>query len=583
MKKNKTGTIIKRLIIQTVVFTLLFCLIVTVYYQADYRKWALSEINAQQTINNHIIQAVENIGYEKNIIHNVVNSDRLILSSNAENFEKGQFYARITDHSGFTIVDSQKRCFFVLPAEEIDYEEAGYIYAASPRIYINESEDLISWMKAAQAEYNEKNGEGYANRLLFRVNVYAADGDYFYPTNMMTDSTHVPDVEEMFAVDKDKFESAGFELDLNSYSNSIDSTGLEIVENKEEGAVAYIVGSETNANDYLSNMNTDSKHHYVVSGVTQPDDLPAYNSLNYSYNKSFLKGDLTCVVKTSFLCSSISDENKSDSALKNYYMETFYKSNYMESRGSDVLSRILILYGIMFLISSAISVIGSLRVIAAREKEEFKKTLMNSISHDLKTPLTALRGYAESLKENLNADRKEEYANAILESSEYMDRLINGNLELLRLEDTRKTGRKETVDLVELTKGLYEKYIPSLNERGVTLNITGKYQRKVDRSLIVNAMENLVSNSVKYVNDNGEINVKETEKGFVISNTVEALPNKKPEELWESFVKGDDARSNEKGSGIGLAIAKSIFNLHKFKSSIEYTDGEEKKFEVYLS
>ena len=96
-------------------------------------------------------------------------------------------------------------------------------------------------------------------------------------------------------------------------------------------------------------------------------------------------------------------------------------------------------------------------------------------------------------------------------------------------------------------------------------------------------MENLVSNSVKYVNDNGEINVKETEKGFVISNTVEALPNKKPEELWESFVKGDEARSNEKGSGIGLAIAKSIFNLHKFKSSIEYTDGEEKKFEVYLS
>ena len=208
---------------------------------------------------------------------------------------------------------------------------------------------------------------------------------------------------------------------------------------------------------------------------------------------------------------------------------------------------------------------------------------MDSISHDLKSPLTALRGYAESLKENLNEDKKEEYADAILESSDYMDRLINGNLELLRLEDTRKTGKKENVDLVDLTKGLYEKYLPSLDERGITLNITGKYLKKVDRSLISNAIENLVSNSVKYVNDFGEISVKGTEKGFEIVNTVEELPKKKPEDLWETLVKGDDSRTNEKGSGIGLAIAKRIFDIHKIKAHTQYADGDPKEFKVTLS
>lgn len=582
MKKNKTGTIIKRLIIQNIIFTLLFCGVTWIYYGSDYSNWAFSNIDSLQKINYQMIRSVEQLGVERNIVHNVTNSDRLILSSNAENFEDGQFYARITDPAGFTIVDSKERCFFVLPAEQIDYEEAGYEYAASPRIYINEDENLISWMKSAEDEYNEKNDSDYRS-LYFQVNVYGTSGDYFFPTNMMTYSLSVPNVEEMFAIDKDNFDSAEFNLDVGSYMNTAYSQGIEIIENKEGSGMAYVVGSETDANDYYSAGSGDLKSCYYRIGTAYSEDLGSYNDMNYTYSKSFLKGDFSCIVKVPFMCSSISDKDKSDSSLKNYLMETYYKSNYWETRGSNALGRILIIYGILILLSSVISVIGSLRAIAKREREEFKNTLMDSISHDLKSPLTALRGYAESLKENLNADRKEEYADAILESSDYMDRLINGNLELLRLEDTRKTGKKENVDLVELTKGLYEKYLPSLDERGITLNITGKYLKKVDRSLISNAIENLVSNSVKYVNDFGEITVKGTEKGFEIVNTVEELPKKKPEDLWETLVKGNDSRTNEKGSGIGLAIAKRIFDIHKIKAHTQYADGDPKEFKVTLS
>ena len=98
---------------------------------------------------------------------------------------------------------------------------------------------------------------------------------------------------------------------------------------------------------------------------------------------------------------------------------------------------------------------------------------------------------------------------------------------------------------------------------------------------MINALENLVSNSVKNVNDCGEIIVEGKENCFVISNSTDKLPSKKPEELWDAFVRGDDSRTNENGSGIGLAIAKRIFDIHKIKARIDYAE-EEKIFKVTL-
>lgn len=95
--------------------------------------------------------------------------------------------------------------------------------------------------------------------------------------------------------------------------------------------------------------------------------------------------------------------------------------------------------------------------------------------------------------------------------------------------------------------------------------------------------DNLVSNAVNNVDDNGRIIVSARENDFTISNTTKDLPQKKPEELWNPFVKGNDSRANETGSGIGLAIAKRIFDVHKIKAKIEYEDTQEKLFKVHLS
>ena len=181
-----------------------------------------------------------------------------------------------------------------------------------------------------------------------------------------------------------------------------------------------------------------------------------------------------------------------------------------------------------------------------------------------------MRGYAENLKENLNNEKRDHYADCILKNTDYMNRLISDNLSLLKLEyDTSKPG-KDKVDLIELSKELIDKYMPLLGGRDVSVDISGSYLVKGNMAQLSTAIENLISNAVRYVNDKGMINIGGSKKEFFISNTALSLPDMKAEELWKPFVKGDDSRSNENGSGLGLSIAKNIFDRHKFKSLIRY-------------
>lgn len=580
-KKTNAGTIIRRIIIQNVIVTLVFCAISNILFKLDYESFVKSNVDTVQRMNDSMVNAVQDVDLSKNIYFNVANSDLIILCSNVNNFEQGQFFARIANgYSKETILDSKERCFLILPAEEVDFEEAGYMVAASPRIYINENESLINWMNSAKEDFYSIADEEDKIFLNYQVNEYCIDGDYFYPTDMLACYKTFP-VEGMDYLDKDKYETFSPEFDIRDYE-TIGDLEINKMNPADNVGTAYLMGSKTDINDYTKQSVTDRKHYYTCDGKSDYDFYGSIDSLYYEYNKSFLKGDFLCVVKTPFVGTKITDgEEKYDPDVKSFVMESYYKTNYWEVRGKRILCNLLLIYGILFLISSVISVMHSLRIIAKREKEEFRNTLMDSISHDLKSPLTALRGYAESLKENLNEDKKEAYADAILENSDYMDKLINGNLELLRLNDMRCTGKKEKNDLVEITKSLYEKYIPALAERGVKLTVKGECFKKIDKKLLINALENLVSNSVKNVNDCGEIIVEGKENCFYISNSTDKLPSKKPEELWDAFVRGDDSRTNENGSGIGLAIAKRIFDIHKIKARIDYAE-EEKIFKVTL-
>ena len=188
--------------------------------------------------------------------------------------------------------------------------------------------------------------------------------------------------------------------------------------------------------------------------------------------------------------------------------------------------------------------------------------MTNALAHDLKSPLTAIYGYAENLKNNVHSEKKEYYADAVLENVQYMNEIITNTLDLAKLEISDMGLKKEKVNITALAEELYAKYRPQAESRDISFKISGSAVINADRKMMVQAMENLISNAVKYTEDGGEINITADAKSFVISNSCGDVKN--TESLVRPFEKADQSRSNRSGSGLGLSIVKNIVMLHKF-------------------
>lgn len=212
------------------------------------------------------------------------------------------------------------------------------------------------------------------------------------------------------------------------------------------------------------------------------------------------------------------------------------------------------------------------------QNEDYRKALMSSMAHDLKTPLTVMSGYAENLKENIQTDKREHYADAILENTNYMNGIITDVLGLAKLEENTVKGGHEKMDFCDIASKQAERIKPLLEEKNIKLSVEGSYKRNADRASLERVMDNLLSNAAKYTKDGGNINIyaKDTPFSkhiFVIENTPIDAINVKPQKLWEPFVKGDESRSDKNGTGLGLSIVKNILVNLGFKSKIKIKDG----------
>ncbi|MBP1591591.1 MAG: HAMP domain-containing histidine kinase, partial [Oscillospiraceae bacterium] len=131
-------------------------------------------------------------------------------------------------------------------------------------------------------------------------------------------------------------------------------------------------------------------------------------------------------------------------------------------------------------------------------KDEYRRSVINSLSHDLKTPLTIISGCAENLKENVDPEKREFYEDAIIENAKYTEKIINDALELSRSENNSKAPEFEKFELRPMAEEIIKKYDVPASERRVTVNITGNSSVKADRKMINQLLENLISNAVKY-------------------------------------------------------------------------------------
>lgn len=212
--------------------------------------------------------------------------------------------------------------------------------------------------------------------------------------------------------------------------------------------------------------------------------------------------------------------------------------------------------------------------------EDYRRTLTDSMAHDLKSPLMAISGYAENLRENVNTEKKDHYAESIISNVQYMNDIILNILQLSKLESGTIKLNKEKIELSKLIKDNMEKYEEILSENNLEVKIENSAKVKGDANLLSQAFDNLLSNAIKYSDPDSTVeivledNIIKGVKRVVISNLCSIEPEVEVTDLWKPFVKGDDSRSNKMGTGIGLTISKNIFEMHGFKQKLSYIDGK---------
>ncbi|TCJ83620.1 UNVERIFIED_ORG: hypothetical protein EDC93_102308 [Bacillus cereus] len=203
-----------------------------------------------------------------------------------------------------------------------------------------------------------------------------------------------------------------------------------------------------------------------------------------------------------------------------------------------------------------------------RQLEKTRKEFISGVSHELKTPLSVIRSFAEGIKDGVSKDTTY-YTDVILEETENMNRLIVEMLELAKLESGTYKLDMTTFSIGELIQQVYTKLLFSMEEKHlqVSIDVDSSIFVKANRSRIEQVVVNLLSNAIRYTPDGEKIQVSviamEDTVKIEIENTGNPIPEDSLEKIWDRFYRLDASRSRHTGgTGLGLSIVKNILDLH---------------------
>ncbi|WP_002150702.1 sensor histidine kinase [Bacillus cereus] len=217
-----------------------------------------------------------------------------------------------------------------------------------------------------------------------------------------------------------------------------------------------------------------------------------------------------------------------------------------------------------------------------RRLERTKNELITNVSHDLRTPLTSIIGYIDLLKRGQydSKTQLQEYLETTYLKSQRLKYLIDELFEYTRLSDIDAKLNLNEVDLSGLLEQIVGEYIPIFEKEGLSVqkSITEEtIPIFMDVEKMVRVYENLFMNAIKYSMKPSELSVCLELMGnkaiLKVSNKVEKPPVSDPNKLFERFFRGDKARKDDQGNGLGLAISKRIVELHNGNIHAEYKDG----------
>ena len=407
--------------------------------------------------------------------------------------------------------------------------------------------------------------------------------------------------EELFCTNKDYVSSFGdltsinYDIDYSIFNKSdymYSKNGVTIrkILNKRDG-ISYIL---------LNSKMEDNKYIYIRTPVT-----PIQNSVNISNRVIVIMG-FVVVILCGFIIMIIAEKftkpieelNEIANEMSNLNFKRKYRINDSEDEINELGKSINTLSDKLEDTIKKLQVNNSELEKDIEEKskiDDMRKQFISDVSHELKTPIALIQGYAEGLVENVSSDEESRkfYAEVILDESNKMDKLVKRLLELMKLEYEDRKFNDSNFDIVELINSVIKNSQVVLQEQNIEIDF------KEDKPIYVYAddfyIEQVVTNyftnaikNVEKVNNKKQIKISikkgKEDKKYRISvyNTGKNISQENLNRIWTRFYKIDESRDRSKGgTGIGLALVKAIMTKYNSKYGVvNKKDGVEFYFEI---
>ena len=227
---------------------------------------------------------------------------------------------------------------------------------------------------------------------------------------------------------------------------------------------------------------------------------------------------------------------------------------------------------VLALFCAAVLSYALLRVWRRQERvEQVRRETTAALAHELKTPLSVLSATAELLGDRLAPEKQAHYLSVIQAQARRMDDSVRQMLELSRLENGVQALRRTEFSLTELAQERLQAALPTESSLRTEITAEGELTVCADRALLARALDAILENAVQHTPEGGSIIVRLADGICAVTNTGEAIPAEALPHLWEAYYQADPSRST-RGSGLGLSIAKTIFDLHGYACGAENTE-----------
>jgi signal transduction histidine kinase len=235
-----------------------------------------------------------------------------------------------------------------------------------------------------------------------------------------------------------------------------------------------------------------------------------------------------------------------------------------------------------------------IRLMAKQLKEyrDSRQQFLSNVSHDLRTPLTYIKGYSALMKNapEINEDQWKRNVDVIYKEATRMEHLVKDLFQLTKLDVGQIKLILEKVELVPWLQSIIESKQLIFDHHGLTCELTSENKNIeiwIDQERMSQVINNLLENSIRYTNKGGSITITVREEkdtvAIVISDTGVGIPEEDLAHIWERFYRVDKSRSTDRGgSGLGLAIVKELVQLHGGEIEAKSILGEGSTFMIFL-